>query len=507
MARKRKPRAERSRAPSPGEIAPVKPAAPVEPPAPVDAPASWFGFDVPWAKLAIGRVALFGLLALDAVLQLAGAPQYSGFNVSHVPGLDALGPTRVVFGALELVDAYLFVLIACGLATRVLVPITASIYAWLYFGSQIDEYQHHYLVALILLLACFVPWQRPAGAVASTPVRSWAVRLMLVQLGIVYFWAAISKMDASWTNGATLAAEISGPLRGLLDDTIGLRAAAQGVIGVELALAASVWQPRAWRFAAPVGILLHLGFAFAGFRIGLFAWMMLGLYAFVVPDRIWVGLWNAVRVEGPRRDGGRPAAGRSRGWPVVAVALAVGSGLALLCRLESSLAVAAGLSVALVGITAWKRPPLREVAVAHVLALATWVTVDRTTKTAAEYDRNWGDSARRLHDLATAEHAYHKQIEVAPDDPEGHYYLGLTLLEGGRVEEGLEELHRVEANDASRARGLVAEAIWLGNNGRPAEAMAKAREAARVEPGNANALKVISMLGGDAKGSRGRSLE
>jgi tetratricopeptide (TPR) repeat protein len=464
---------------------------------PVEEPAFWFGFEVSWAKLAIGRVALFGVLACDAVLQLPSATQHSGFNIAHVPGLDALAPTRALFGVLELVSAYLFVLIACGVATRFLVPIAASLYAWMYFSSQIDEYQHHYLVSLVLLVACFVPWERPPGATASTPVRSWALRLLLVEVAIVYLWAAISKMDPSWVDGASLAGEIHGPMRDLIDDTIGLRTAARATIGVELALAATVWRPRTWWLAAPLGILLHLGFVVAGLKIGLFAWMMLALYVLVVPDRIWIGIWSAIRDGRLAREAARPGRARPYAWPVLAAGLGVGFALVLGCRLESSLAVATALSAVLVGVVVWRRPPIEELMVAHVLALATWVGVDRATRTAAEYYRGWGDSARRLHDLPAAEHAYRKVIEIVPDWPEGHHSLAMTLLDGNRVEEGLEELHRVEALDGSHARVRVIEAMWLARHGRMAEAIAKAREATVVEPADAEARRLLSLLTGD----------
>ena len=95
-------------------------------------------------------------------------------------------------------------MIACGVATRWLVPLATVIYSWLYFGSQLDSYQHHYLVAMLLVIACFVPWQ---PAVELDAVRTWALRLLLVELAIVYLWAAISKIDPLWLDGTALAGQ------------------------------------------------------------------------------------------------------------------------------------------------------------------------------------------------------------------------------------------------------------------------------------------------------------
>ena len=85
------------------------------PPAgPVAEPAFFYGFEVAWAKLALVRVLFFGLLALDALLQISHAPRYGagGFNVAQLPGLDAIAPGRALMATTQLVEAYLFVLAA-----------------------------------------------------------------------------------------------------------------------------------------------------------------------------------------------------------------------------------------------------------------------------------------------------------------------------------------------------------------------------------------------------------
>lgn len=462
-------------------------------------PAFWFGFDVSWAKLWLGRVVLFGLLAIDALLQIRHAPRYGagGFNVAQLPGLDAIGPTRLVFGIAELCNAYLFMLAACGIATRLVIPIATAIYAWLYFGSQLDSYQHHYLVALLLLLACFVPWQRPADAAPDTRVRSWALRLVLVQLGILYLWAAISKLDPSWLDGRTLTNQIGGPLRSVIDATIGIRAASWVVVATELTLAATVWRPRAWRFAAPLGSLLHLGIVFSGLEIGLFAWLMIGLYVFVVPDRVWTWLAGRLRIV-------RELAARVVGWLVAArwiswvLGLAAGIVLSAICRFPHAVGVAQVLAVVMfVGtIVAVVRssPHLAVLGLAHALAIGTWVVVDRATTIASDYYRFWGGTSRRLGDLTTAEYAYREMVEVAPSDPAGHFQLGRLLLARNASDEGLAQLHVAEDLEAGKARAYVAEARWLASRGRFDEAIAKAREATFAEPNDDDARNLLDAL-------------
>jgi hypothetical protein len=456
-------------------------------PAPVTTPtpAFWFGFEVAWAKLAIARVVLFGLLALDAFFSVEHAARYgSGFNVPQLPGLDAIAPGRAVYEIGELGLAYLFALVACGVATRIALPIATAIYAWFYFSSQLDSYQHHYLVALILLLACFVPWQRPRDAQPSTPVRSWALRLVLVQLAIMYGWAAIGKLDPAWLNGHTLAAELHGKVGALIDGSVGMAVAATSVIAVELALATTVWWRRAWPLAAPLGIAFHLGIVFSGLEIGLFAWLMLGLYILVVPDRIWI--WLAERA--------RPLTRRLgyRRWTVAIALVAVGFVAAGLCRLDHTIVVAlVGLAIAAAGSP---RTQLRAVAAAHAIVLVAWVVLDRGTSVATDYYKRWGVTARRVHDVDGAEYAYQRLTEIAPDDVAGHYYLGRLLVARGVELDGLVELREAQRLDPGQARAFIDEACVTARRGDAAAALTSARAAATAEPANPAAKALVTSL-------------
>jgi hypothetical protein len=479
------PRNERSsRSPTPEARGPA-PQAP-------EAPAFWFGFEVAWAKLAIGRVLLFGMLAIDALMQIRHAPRYGagGFNVGQLGIFDALGPTRGSYEVCELINAYLLILIACGVGTRIALPIVAAIYSWLYFGSQLDSYQHHYLVALLLWLACFVPWERPDGARADTPVRSWGLRLMLVQVAIMYVWAAISKMNPAWWDGSTLGQQITGSLRSLIDHTVGIRMASRMVIPVELTLACTVWNRRAWPIAAPLGLLFHLGIVASGLEIGLFAWLMIAFYAFVIPDVVWTTIARFVTVK-------LPDVTRAR-WIVWALAFVLAIVLAAVTRFEHTIAVAIVLAIAFGGATLAAlvrgRPALAWLAAAHLLAFATWFTVDRATTVASDYYLFWGGSARRLGDTESAMNAYEHLVAISPDNASGHYHLGQLWLAHDRSDDGLAELHAAEALDPHHARAFVAEAEWLAAHGRRDEALTKVREAEGAEPTDPDVRRLVGAL-------------
>jgi hypothetical protein len=449
----------------------------------------------------VARVIVFGMLAIDALLQIRHAARSGagGFNVGQLPLIGALQPGRTGFAVAELVEAYMFVLIACGVATRRLLPIATVIYAWLYFSSQLDSYQHHYLVALLLLIACFVPWQRPDSAAPDTRVRTWAVRLALVQLGIMYLWAAISKLDPLWLDGTTLAKQLGGVLRHWVDATIGIHAMAWLVVITELALAATVWIRPAWWFAAPVGIAFHVGIALSGLEIGLFAWLMVALYILVVPDVVWVRLAQSRPLRFLREAISVVASYYSTGWVSLAGAVLVGLVLAGLCRLPSAFGVAAVLVGALVVTVVlarvmWdRRTGVAWIAIAHVFALATWVTVDRATTVTVDYYRLWGGTERRLGDREAAERVYRMLIDAVPREPAGHLQLGRLLLDRNDAT-GLEALHEAARLDPAHARAQIYEARWLASHGRRDEALVKAREAVAADPDDRDAKNLLTRL-------------
>ena len=482
-------------------VGPAPVAAPIAAPtrrADDDRPAFWFHFDVTWAKLALGRALLFGILAVDAVLQIRHAPRYGagGLHVAQLPGLDALGPTRDSYGVGQLVEAYLFVLAGFGIATRTVVPVAAGIYAWLYFTSQLDSYQHHYLVALLLVIACFIPWTRPASARPDTRVRTWALRLLLVQIAIVYLWAAISKLDGAWLDGKALSLQLGGStLDSVIAHTVGWPLAAKLVVGVELVLAATVWLRPAWIVAAPLGLALHIGIAFSGLEIGRFAWLMIGLYAFVVPDRIWVALANLRPVRALAA-----VIPRGGGWPCFLAIIAAASLLAMLCDLDHAPLVGIALAIVALAIARARRGAnLAPVACAHLAAIVLWNVVDRVGTVSADYYNLWGGSALRLGDLEGAEHAYRALAALDRDDGNAHFKLGRVLLEEDRGDAGLVELRAAQRLEPRAARAWLREAQWFADHARPAEALAAARAGLAAEPKSAAAKELVDALAAGTK--------
>jgi len=467
----------------------------------VEEPAFFFGFEVAWAKLVLLRVVFFLMLAWDSLEQISHAPRYGAgnFNVAQLPLLDLIAPGRELYSVGQMVSSYLFVLVACGVATKVVLPVVTALFGWLYFSSHLDSYQHHYLVWLLLVLSCFVPWQRPETVTPATPVRSWALRLILLQLAILYFWAAVSKMNSAWLDGRTLDAQLSGSMESFIQGTVGYKGAAWIVVLTELVLAATIWWRRGWLVAAPLGLLLHIGILKTGFEIGLFAWLMIALYVAVIPDVVWV--WLAERQPlRAIRGGASVVSGWFHGsarFVIWVIAAGVGAVLAMQSRFDDGPAIGLGLVVILIVGTVFavfrRRTHVAWLAIAHLLGLVMWTVVDRGTDTAIDYYRLWGGNSRRLGDPRTAEAAYRRLTEIAPDNGNGYFQLGRLLIERND-EEGVKAMRRAQDLEPLKARAYVAEAKWLSAHGQKEEAIAKAREATIVEPTDADAKTLLDSL-------------
>jgi hypothetical protein len=218
---------------------------------------------------------------------------------------------------------------------------------------------------------------------------------------------------------------------------------------------------------------------------------MIGLYLFVVPDRVYLAVVDRLAPVRARATELAAALDRRR-WIVFAVAVVAGLACAIACRLPGAfvIAIVATVCVLAAGL---RRRRVVTVALAHLLALATWFAIDRTTSIARDYYKFWGGSARRLNDPAAAETAYRHLSELAPDDASAHFNLGRLLLAHDDVT-GLDELHASQRLDRAHARAYIAEAQWLATHDRLADAVAAAQAGVAAEPNDAEARNLVTTL-------------
>jgi len=286
----------------------------------------------------------------------------------------------------------------------------------------------------------------------------------------------------------------------MIDTTVGIPFASKLVILVELSLAALVWQPRFAAFAATLGLAFHAGILFSGLEIGLFAWLMIALYLFVIPNSVYDALARALatpigawRVIAAWFDGGL-------GWFVWLLGIALALVFAMLTRFEYAgrigtlllVATIAGTAVSVVRTPAARR--MTAIGLAHLAAFTLMLATDRASTVAADYYRFWGGTSRRLGDLAASERAYRELIAVSPDDATGHVQLARLLLTQGKTDEAMAELQRAEYVDPTDPRAFVVEARWLATHGKLDDALIKAKDATYADPNDKAARDLLDKL-------------
>lgn len=273
----------------------------------------WHGFETERIRIVALRVVLFGMLAFDLWgLTLEHASRYGagGFNVAQVGLLDTLlgVPTPAVIAVGWLLGGYFCLRAAFGVAIRTSIIGATVCYFGIYLWSQADSYQHHYLVGLLLTLACFVPesiWHGapPEGADEAEVerwhrVRHWCIRLIYVQIGLMYLWTGITKADPTWLTGDTMDRLTTTPdvrqWMASFEQSWGLAKgqgyalAAKAVLIGELMAPLAFFFRRLWLPGLLIVPWFHVGVEILEFEIELFSYYMIGLdVILLMPDRGW----------------------------------------------------------------------------------------------------------------------------------------------------------------------------------------------------------------------------
>jgi tetratricopeptide (TPR) repeat protein len=458
------------------------------------------------AQLRLFRTVFFALVGLDAWLQIEHAPRYGtgDFHVPHLSWLPLPGAGRPVMLALYLAQAYLALRAALGLASRRTTVLLTALFGYTYFSSQLDSYQHHYLLFLVLLLTCFVTWP-PAP---QSPGVQWPLRLVLVQLSLVYLWAAVAKLDPRWLDGTALAAQIStGPARALIErlPLAPWSLAAALVVLLELFLALAIHVRRLALPAMAVGLAFHFGIELAGFEIGLFSYFMAAFYLLLLPEPAARQLACA----GDRALAwlSRPGTGRgARALAYPAAALGSAALLLFLPFAEAGWLALLVTGLGLEGVWAARRAarregpgaapvshpldPGRRAAWAHLLLCSVLVALVAATGTARSYYLHRGGAARRTGQLEEALDAYRHAAALDPGAGSIQYRIGDLERRLGRGEAALQAFLRAQALSPDDHRAFVGAALVHHAAGRGAAALAAAEAALRRRGDDRTALRL-----------------
>ncbi len=429
----------------------------------------WFESDVLRVRLDTFRAVFFGLLAFDQwMLMVVHAPRYGvgGFNVSHLPSLDPIlpVPTAGLMTLAFFVGGFLPLRVALGIATRGSLYALTVIYGAAYFWSQADSYQHHYLIALLLLLCCFLPHEvltgleRPADGAPRPPrVRSWATRLIYVEVSIVYFYTAVTKTTEEWMNGWALERIIqTESMRGFLGwsaevlslDPLTPYAVTGHVIMLwQYFVALAFLVPRLHKVACITGPLFHILVEVIDLKIGWFSYYMIGIYYILLfPDAWFMAVGRPIaRLLQPLKD--------AWGWLVKPRPLPVGMsalwavGAGLVAGLVAASVPVAGADAlgAIIGLivaaAVWPRVrpcagagPRARALVQVLGVVALWGSV-HVGETLYDYHRRWAGQLARHGDLVAAAAHYEQANDVAPEGPARYFQLAEIYVRLGRFDD------------------------------------------------------------------------
>lgn len=276
----------------------------------------WFR-DVETSTLALFRIA-FALVVVAWTISLAPA-LYSfygddGILPSHPDGLlGSWGLLQLDSGPAAVTIVYLLLLVgalclAFGFKTRLAAVV---VFVCLVSFARRDPWVLNSGDLLIIVLSFYL-MLAPSGAALSVdrwlaarprfwefPLRSlWPLRLIQVQVSVLYFFAVWAKLRGeTWNDGTAVsyAWRIEDlerfPIPDLVTDSLLLvNLLTYGTLAVELALAILVWNGKLRPWVLLLGVGLHLGIDYA-VRVGFFSYAALVAYiAFLPPEtvRSWV---------------------------------------------------------------------------------------------------------------------------------------------------------------------------------------------------------------------------
>ena len=241
------------------------------------------------APLASFRI-LFGMLMVWATVRFAArgwiATNYlepsfhftfPGFSWVHV--LPA-GGMYVVF----IVQGLAALALAMGWRTRWAAGCLALCFTYVELLDKSYYLNHYYFVSLVSVLLIFLPaggrlsWDARRGR-GQSHAPAWVLALLPIQIGMVYFFAGLAKLDPDWWHLAEplktwLPAQAHQPVIGPL---LAFPATAYVMSWLGLLFDLSIPFALAWRRTRPFALMAALGFhALTGWLwpIGMFPWLM-----------------------------------------------------------------------------------------------------------------------------------------------------------------------------------------------------------------------------------------
>lgn len=116
-------------------------------------------------------------------------------------------------------------LVMIGYRYRWSLGLFTLLWAGVYLMQKVSYNNHYYLLLLVCIIMLFLPANRYASAdvklnpsIKSTAMPRWCAWVLIFQIGIVYFFAAISKFYPQWLDGTYIRLLLTGPSRTVFVD-------------------------------------------------------------------------------------------------------------------------------------------------------------------------------------------------------------------------------------------------------------------------------------------------
>ena len=156
----------------------------------------------------IFRIIFYSLFTYLSFQSISSTAKYGieGFNVPQIEILQRiLFPTTEIMLTLRIIQFLLSISCLFNVDTLVERTLLTSIFGYCYFISQLDNYQHHYLLFWILLMMNLIDVKKiKSQENQAIKISCWQIKLLTIKLSIVYFWTVMVKLDRSWIFGGYL---------------------------------------------------------------------------------------------------------------------------------------------------------------------------------------------------------------------------------------------------------------------------------------------------------------
>lgn len=213
------------------------------------------------------------------------------------PGFHWVAPLPGAGAHLHLyVLSLLGLLIAVGACYRLACALFCAGFTWLLLIDQTDYLNHSYLICLVSFLLVFLPahrqlsvdaWLRPS--LRSEWIPAWPVWALRAQMGVVYLFGGIAKLEPDWLRGMPTGIWASGRvelplLAPLADGRAFALAIAWGGLVFDLCIVPALLWRRTRPFAFAAALAFH-GLNSRIFHIGVFPWLAIAAtLVFFDPD-------------------------------------------------------------------------------------------------------------------------------------------------------------------------------------------------------------------------------